>query len=95
MGTKLKTGQRIGVFNVTAEIPNYGLKGKTIVAERETYPEEFGGFNLMGYFCPYYAHENITQPEYMECALLDDEVKQVGTFIVKEAKTNTDPITII
>lgn len=92
MENVLKVGQRVELFNVKGtEIYGFDITGKTVVAERL---EDIGQYAVLAHFCAFHGYE--TKPvEYVECALMEDEIKPVGCFIVREVKTNTDPCTII
>lgn len=96
MTTKLKIGQRIGVYNVIgAEILGFAIKGKTIVADEVNPVISAERYDIEGHFCAFHGYPPSEKPEYISCGLHNYEVKKVGVFVIRELKTNTDPITII
>lgn len=85
MTTKLKIGQRIGVYNVKLNVFDLGAVkvGGTYVGR----PRRASDAVFLKTFVDY-------SPDGFTC-MFQYEVKKVGVFIIRELKTNTDPITII
>lgn len=84
MENGLKAGQRIGIVNVVRN--QWGVKGiveGNSYAVAITHPEGSATIYTPGRGPSDYAY------------MYESEIVQVGCFIVREVKTNTDPCTII